>query len=394
MKNLPRNPNNSSSQKIFTAKVDRLSADGSGVLSYNGEKFFVDGAAPLDTVTARDCGRGRAELLCVEEASPFRVAPACPLFGCCGGCSLQHLSYDAQIDAKVGLLEAAFANIGQCAYPDIETARSAPFGYRNRVQFHRMPNGRYGFKERRGAAVVPVNFCPVADEGINRALAEKRVLPPVEKDRWTVYARRGVFLQEGRNSRGTVEILDRRLALDAGVFFQSNADMLETLINDVVSLAHERDCLTALDLYCGVGTFAAFLRSAGAASVDLVEENKAALDIARQNAATSGGGQFNAEYFAVSTDRWVKNTALKTKKHYDFIIADPPREGLSPAAREWLCGLPAPIFAYVSCNPSSLARDAGILIQSGYALSSLTLYDFYPQTPHIESLAVFILQSV
>jgi 23S rRNA (uracil1939-C5)-methyltransferase len=145
-------------------------------------------------------------------------------------------------------------------------------------------------------------------------------------------------------------------------------------------------------MYCGVGTFAVFLHSLKRFKrIDAVEENKAALSLARDNisgARLMPGAR--TDFFAVSADTWAKDN----KNRYGFIIADPPREGLSRGVRAWLCQRGTPVFAYVSCNPATLARDSEALIKSGYTLSSLTFYDFYPQTPHMESLAVFKRSSV
>ncbi|MDR2193271.1 MAG: class I SAM-dependent RNA methyltransferase [Treponema sp.] len=382
--------------EVFTAHIERIALNGAGILTHNGRKFFVDNTAPHDVVTVRAQETreswGKAELLGIEEPSPFRVRCVCPLDRC-GGCSLQHLAYETQIAEKAAILKEQFIRIGHgMDAPEIRIRRSEPFGYRNRVQFHRFKASLPGFKVKQSDEIVPVAACPVADEGINRALAEKRITPPVEKDRWTVYAYKDTFLMEGKNSRGAVDILGTRLFLDAGVFFQSNAAALEPLIADVVSAAEEAGSgdLPAADIYCGVGTFAAFLHGLNRFKrIDAVEVNKAALSRARDtiNAMRPHDARprTRTDFFAVSADTWAKNN----RNRYGFIIADPPREGLSPGVRAWLCQQDAAVFAYVSCNPAALARDSAALIQSGYALSSLTFYDFYPHTPHIESVALF-----
>lgn len=398
LKNARKNENN----EVFTSQVERIASNGAGILTYNGQKFFVDGTAPLDRVTVRaqetHKGWGTAELLRIEERSPFRTPCLCPLAGRCGGCSLQHLAYEKQVEEKAALLRESFVRIGGFKEPPaVRIRRSKDFGYRNRVQFHRFKASLPGFKVKRSDEIIQVAACPVADEGINNALAEKKITPPVEKDRWTVYSYKDTFLMEGKNGRGQVVLLDKRLALDAGVFFQSNASALETLIKDVVSVAKEAGsggsaphAPLVADVYCGVGTFAAFLQDAGCFErIDLVEENKAALSLARDNTSAGAGRGVRRNYYAGSADAWAKGN----KNRYGFIIADPPREGLSQGVRAWLCaqgGAPdAPVFAYVSCNPATLVRDSAALVKSGYALSSLAFYDFYPQTPHIESLAVF-----
>jgi 23S rRNA (uracil1939-C5)-methyltransferase len=170
--------------------------------------------------------------------------------------------------------------------------------------------------------------------------------------------------------------------MDAGVFFQGNGTMLELLIGELLNLAEGAGQSQPLaDLYCGVGTFASFLapRFPG---TELLEENPAALALARKNVPGE------ARFFNITDNEWVKKKEAETPGAYGLIIADPPRQGLSPAMRRWLARCSAPLFAYLSCDPVSLARDYGELAK-GWELTGLTFFDFYPQTAHIESLALF-----
>jgi 23S rRNA (uracil1939-C5)-methyltransferase len=180
-----------------------------------------------------------------------------------------------------------------------------------------------------------------------------------------------------------VKIRDRELLLDAGLFFQSNAAALESLVAGILDLAAGATPLA--DLYCGVGTFAAFLADRFP-RIDLLEENSRALELARKNVPAPG-----ARFFAMTDTEWVKKKEREGPgrgEEYGLIIADPPRRGLSPAMRRWLSRAPAPLLVYVSCDPATLARDSGELAR-GWELAALRIFDFYPQTAHIESLAVF-----
>jgi 23S rRNA (uracil1939-C5)-methyltransferase len=157
--------------------------------------------------------------------------------------------------------------------------------------------------------------------------------------------------------------------------------MLERLIGDLLGLAGDADTSRPLaDIYCGVGTFAFFLKGIFP-RIDLVEENRAALALARENLRDGENA-----YFALKDEQWARG---RKRGDYGFIVADPPRQGLSPAMRVWLAQADAPILAYVSCDSATLARDSRELLAGGWKLEELWLYDFYPQTAHIESLAVF-----
>jgi 23S rRNA (uracil1939-C5)-methyltransferase len=171
--------------------------------------------------------------------------------------------------------------------------------------------------------------------------------------------------------------------MDVRVFFQSNAAMLELLIMDLMAVASKADkALPLADVYCGVGTFASFL-GGEFAEIDLVEENKTSLALAREN--MPAGKKVN--YHALTDTAWSKTQ--KKIRAWGFMVLDPPRKGLSLAMRKFLVESGPELAAYVSCDPATLARDSRFLLEGGYALKELTLYDFYPQTAHIESLAVF-----
>ncbi|MDR1566786.1 MAG: class I SAM-dependent RNA methyltransferase [Treponema sp.] len=369
------------------ARVESIAAGGAGLARIEGKSVFVDLAAPGDLavlhISEERRSWARAEIAEILEPSPLRVEPVCPLFGRCGGCSLQHLNYDAQLSAKETILKEAFSRIGGLTAPEIRLHPSAPLEYRNRVQLHCFPadRRRLGFKQRKEPAIVPLRDCPAADPGIRRALGEGNLVPPPDKDRFTVYSRGGLFLSEGGKSRGRVSLGGKELLMDAAFFFQSNGTMLELLLEDLAAGAEKADPgLPMADLYCGVGTFAAFLGNRFSRT-DLVEENKAALALARENLGD------DCRFFALSDDEWVKS--LKGKEAWSFMVADPPRGGLSVLTRRYLAEKGPPLLAYVSCDPATLARDAGELAVGGYTVKELNLYDFYPQTAHIESLAVF-----
>jgi 23S rRNA (uracil1939-C5)-methyltransferase len=235
-------------------------------------------------------------------------------------------------------------------------------------------------------AIVPVNDCRVAAPPVRRALQTGGILPPVDRDRFCVYGKDSTLLVEGQNSRGTVNILQKELTIDAGVFFQSNAGILELLIDEILRISDSaRSGLPAADFYCGAGTFAAFLPERFE-RLHLLEADKAALGLARQNVKLKG-----ARFFAQKDTVWVQNTGRLVREPYGFVIADPGRQGLCPEMSRFL-GENCEILCYVSCNPNALARDTATLLAneaSGLKLESLYLYDFYPQTKHIESLAVF-----
>jgi 23S rRNA (uracil1939-C5)-methyltransferase len=383
--------------EVFNARVESIAAGGAGIATAIGKtgskRVFVEFAAPGDLVRCQIKKDHKtwteAKIIEMLKPSPKRVEPACPLYGLCGGCALQHLNYEAQIEAKTAILREVFSRIGGIDLDKIRLRKAEPFEYRNRMKFHKTADNRPGFKERKSDRLVVIEDCPVADSGIRKALREGRILPPPGKERFAVFSSQKTFLFEGGNEQGMVSVLGRELAMDACVFFQSNVAMLELLIGDLTSAASEADRdLPLADIYCGVGTFASFLGgelrgNPGFSEIDLVEENKTALALAHENMPP--GKKVN--YYALTDTDWSKTQ--KKGKTWGFMVFDPPRKGLSLRLREFIVRNGPDLAAYVSCDPATLARDSRSLLEGGYTLKELTLYDFYPQTAHIESLAIF-----
>ncbi|GHV84463.1 putative RNA methyltransferase [Spirochaetia bacterium] len=432
---------------IFSASIESLALGGDGLGSYQGKRVFIPFTAPGDTVSARITEEheswARAELTGILEASPDRVSPQCPHYGKCGGCSLQHLSYSAQLRIKKQLLAEALIRPGEAPHkkaappdftapgvPAIEVIPSksgdtpadtpatdtitdttpGPWQYRNRVSLHaiRANRGpRSGFKVNRSEKIIPLEDCPAADPAIRSVLPKLR--PPPGKDRFTLYGRNGIVLaEEGSSgpdplpSRGTTVLLNRNIQLEASVFFQSNAAGLESLIPRLRCIAERAAAMAGktqtagkpppagkmppgplmADMYAGVGTFSLFLADFFPGGVDLLEENQKAISLAKINLE---GKNTRFRFFPQRDEVWAK----RGLSSYAFAVADPPRQGLSPSLVRELCRRGPPVLAYVSCEVSSFVRDYRLLTES-YKLEELILFDFYPHTAHSECMGTFI----
>jgi len=398
---------------ICKLRLEKITPGGEALGRLDGKTVFVEMGAPDETVLCRiDEERNtwaRAELLEITEPSPVRTDAVCAFYGKCGGCNLQHIDYKAQIDAKVSILYETLSRIGGITAPETEIFTSPPYEYRNRMQFHCLRQAaksehdlKFGLMGRRSEEIIPVSDCPIAVHGIRELIRksshkgaksakdteeQKKIILPVEKDRFTVFAKDDVLINEGGIQRGKVKLLDKEIQADAGVFFQSNCFMLEKLIIELRKTAEGNEYnidhdLPMADLYCGVGTFALFLGSMFVKTF-LAEENKAAVSLARENLRG-----MNAEFFALRDTDWQK-AMLRSAGAFGFAAVDPPRAGLAPKLAAALAQNGPSTLAYISCSPPSLARDSKELVKGGYILKELKLFDFYPQTAHIESFAVF-----
>ena len=385
--------------------LESIAPGGDALGRIEGKPVFAGGGAPDETVLCRITEDhntwARAAILEIIEPSPVRTDSPCAFYKSCGGCNLAHINYNAQLMIKASILKESFIRFAGFEPPEIEVFSSQAFEYRNRMQFHclrqKAKGDSYGFglKGRGAGEIVEITDCPVAVPKIRELIKKKTSINlPIEKDRFTVFAKDEVLLNEGGRQRGRIKLLDKEIIADAGMFFQSNCSMLEKLILELQKITEDTDkyavnrSLPIADLYCGVGTFALFL-GATFPKVILAEENKASVSLARENLKAVLGRQGTEhEFFALRDNEWQK-TLLRSEGMFGFAVIDPPRAGLNGKLASSLAKNGPSVLAYVSCDAAALARDSKILVSGGYKLKELKLFDFYPQTAHIESLAVF-----
>ncbi len=363
--------------------IERVVPGGDGMGRSDGRAVFVPASAPGDLLDVRVVGDKpgflRAEIVGVIEPGPGRVAPTCPYYGECGGCNLQHLSYGAQLEAKLGIARDAWRRSGGLDGVEFDVVASEPFAYRNRAQFHVDGAGRACYARRASSELLAPRSCPILVEPLQRWIADGSVGIAPGKDRFVAFGYRDGAFIEGRDGELSVDVLGRPFRFDIGGFFQSNLRMVERLVPAVCSgTSGER----AADLYCGVGLFGAFLKD-GFSRLVCVEQDKRSVGYACANVGPGAG------FSASSIEEWTRSA--QARERYDYVVVDPPRAGLTATVRAWLAAARPAAIGYVSCDPVSLARDAGFLVKAGYAVESAALYDFYPQTSHVESYARFTL---
>ncbi len=423
-------------------RIDSLSHDGRGVARIDGKVVFVEGALPGERVMFRYTGRRRSNdegcVTEVIEASPERVTPRCEWFERCGGCSLQHLDPDAQIAAKQRTLMEQLQRIGGLEPPDILPPLTGPrWGYRHKarlgVRFVKA-KGRVlvGFREKRSGYIVDMARCEVLHPVIGGRIQEIaewihslqgcRRIPQIEvavgdevaalvirhldslseEDRVRLQAfgeQSGLHIYLQPEGPDSVSLLwpDRsRLAYRLPEFelefqflptdfTQVNSELNRAMVKRAVSLLDPRPDERVLDLFCGIGNFSLPLaRLAG--EVTGVEGDIGLVRRARENAARNG--LENVSFHAADLTEEMSATPWG-RKGFDKILLDPPRSGALEIL-PWLRGLGATRIVYVSCNPATLARDAGELVKRhGYRLVSAGVMDMFPHTAHVESIALF-----
>jgi 23S rRNA (uracil1939-C5)-methyltransferase len=411
-----------------TVTIEKPAAGGRMIARHEGAIVLVAAAIPGETVEIRvekvQRGTVWAAVERVIEASPDRVAGAdCT----CGGSVFAHVRYERQADLKRAILHDAFARIARHPLDGSPVVVPSPAdGYRMRARLH-LDHGRAGFY-REGThqlcdaaatrqlradsldAVTRLASVLTDEDGIDQLeLAENRdasdrvvsLALPADADpsrlatRVAVEGLTGVSVVELGASRpldvwGLPLVTDRLqvsgetivLARRAQSFFQGNRFLLEPLVAHVMEWVQAG---TVLDLYAGVGLFSVAAAATRDGPVTAVEGDRTAAGDLKLN-ATAFRDRLQATHQPV--EQYLA-TGLRHSPPPDTIIVDPPRTGLSREVLAALPRLPAGRLVYVSCDPATLARDARSLMDAGFGLSGLTAFDLFPNTAHVESVAVF-----
>jgi 23S rRNA (uracil1939-C5)-methyltransferase len=404
-----------------TLTAEAVVHGGETLARHEGRVVFLRGAAPGDVVEAELTGEGRFERarpLRVLQRGTVHVDPPCPIVDRCGGCPVQHVSYEAQLAAKQELTADALERIGGFARSGYELATIVPspkqFGYRRRARLHRAGGGGWGFAHAGSMAVEPVQECllfePMLQEladvargagglagvsdlgllaGETRGAIDLRVkgavTPGLRRRAESLLGNRlvrGVTLQG--EMLGDPVIADPALANGARLrarpdtFAQANRAMVPRLQREAaLALGSARH---VLELFCGSGTLTLPLLGEDR-RITAVENAGPSLALLRRSADEAG--------LAV---KLVAGDAAAVVRAFDgpldAVLLDPPRTGAADAVRA-LASLGAPSVVYVSCDAPTLARDGRILAQAGYRLLRAAPLDLFPQTAHFEVVATF-----
>jgi 23S rRNA (uracil1939-C5)-methyltransferase len=422
--------------EVAMVRIAGIATGGAGVGHLpDGRAVFVQRTAPGETVQVRVLEEKRrwasAHLLRVLEASPDRRAAPCPHYGRCGGCTLEHLAYPAQLPAKASLVVEALRRIGGVEAPVPEvTASPDEFRYRNRVSFTlvRLAQGRVlaGFHElEHPGRVLDIGAdCLLPEPAVSAVWGRLRERWGLDASRLPAGARlrltlRGTgagavsLLVDGGFGPGRPEELlagveglasiwhrpgddperpavllagaeslaeswqEEDVALSGAVFLQVNRAAAALLEEHVVALAGDVAGQKVVDAYCGVGLHARRLARRGA-RVTGIELDPVAVAEARRGAAATGDA---AEFLEARVE-----DALPAALPAELVILNPPRAGLEAAVPGQLLAAPPARLVYVSCNPATLARDLGRLA-GGFELRSIRCFDLFPQTAHVETVA-------
>ena len=387
-----------------------------------GRVWLVNYAIPGEVVEAEPRGKqggvAVAATTRVIEASPNRVDPRCPYFGTCGGCQWQHASYAHQLELKRQVVEEAWARAGLRLPPDAPVlGMDDPWRYRIRGEFEAIPTAegwRFGFHRQRSHSVIPIATCDIHDLRIEQALPAfaqaagelqlknlQNLLLTVEPNGrgllWRMrhrgkepvwprdeFARRvGDLLpdQVVLDDAMSLEFWDMSFRVRSDTFVQTNYKQMLVLYQAALDMLAAGPEDHVLDLYAGMGTISVAVART-AAGVTAVEENPRAVQVGRLNARINSA---KVEYLPGKVETVLRQ--VRMGRHQSAIL-DPPRAGCEPAALAELLRLGPERLVYISCEPSTHARDLIALVRGGYRVRRAAIVDMFPQTYHIETVAL------
>jgi 23S rRNA (uracil1939-C5)-methyltransferase len=393
------------------------------------------------------------EMLELLERSPDRVEPFCEVFGTCGGCQAQHLSYPAQLTWKQGIVTNALRRIGGIEEANVAApiGMDTPRAYRNKMALvvQAEPEGKteFGFYQARSHDMAPVRACPIVLPQLDGYIADLWSAAAQPQTSQAFADAKHLIFRAGRSSgqavatvtterrsealRGAAQALAECLPGTAGLsnsfdpvssnavigrknellvgcaemeeaidgmrfrvsvssFFQINGEMVGKIF--AYLKPHLGSVRAIVDLYCGAGTFALFFAKQGAQVLG-IEENSRAVIEARANAELNDVVE-KARFVAGRAERMLRTgTGRQALGKAQAVFLDPPRKGSDPPTLAALIEAKIPQVWYLSCNPATLARDLAQLVRGGYRLQRVQPFDMFPQTGHIEALAMLELAS-
>lgn len=445
--------------KVYTADIIDLGTDGEGIGKINGFTVFVAGAAPEEKVRVRINKVKKnfcfGELEEIVESSPYRVEPVCQCAGECGGCTLEHIKYEKQLEIKQKRVKDVLERIG--GLKNVCVLKTAgmenPYFYRNKMQFPVAKiNGKaqFGFYSVKSHKIVPFEKCYIADER-NDAIA-KAVKEYIDECNISVYDRavykgliRHVVTRIGHKSSEIMVmivingktlpkkeiLLEKLLKIDgmktvvinentektslitgrkntavygngyisdyignikfdisAASFYQVNSVQTEKLYSHAVEAAQLSGSETVLDIYCGIGTISLFMaqKAKKVIGVEIVEE---AIKDAKHNAQINGIK--NTEFIVGSAEDIIPKIYDKGIKA-DVVVIDPPRKGCDNVVLDTIVKMQPKKIVYVSCEPSTFARDLKILCQNGYKMGDVQPVDQFCHSMNVEAVCCLTKQ--
>ncbi|MCX7816868.1 MAG: class I SAM-dependent RNA methyltransferase [Syntrophales bacterium] len=381
-------------EDLLNLKIERIAYGGEGVGRWENIVTFVPFTAPEDELTAKVTEVKkhyiRAEIANITNPSPIRVLPPCPYFTVCGGCCYQHIPYEKQIEIKKEQVVEVFRRIGRFNSPPVEEFLPSPkpFHWRGKMEFFLRSNSKevhIGLLKPSSHEVVEIESCLIAHETINDTL--KRIRKKTDTVKVNRPFQKIAVWSHNDNVDDVITrwVGGKEIVVPHTGFFQANLFLVDKLVTSVIEFCDLKGNELVVDAYGGSGLFALFLApiSGKVYSIEVDEKasNCAGFNFSRSNLNNA---------FSIKGDvgEILKALFNGTNEVPDVIVLDPPRPGCRKDILQTIVDISPRRIVYVSCNPATQARDCRFLVSHGYTLETIRPLDMFPQTAHIETVAL------
>ena len=384
---------------LLTLNIEKVAHGGLCVARHDGVVIFVRHALPGEIVEAKliSLAPGKrswfAQTISVKKASDKRITPKCEFFKAdgCGGCDWQHADSQYQRELKLEVLVEQLERFGQVAnarqISSINAVEPSQSNWRTRIRVVANDEGKWGFRKTRSHEVQVVDKCLIADNSINDVLKtlptgnpDDEILIVKSKEETIVYP---VEKRAPSAPNSTQEVDGHDFAVAGDGFWQVHPGAASVLSRQIKESVKGLKVESFADLYAGVGVLAhSLLQEFPLANAIVVEADRSAAQNAKENLKSFKNVQVSSE----RVDKWVRGV----KKKFDVVILDPPRSGAGQTVMQQICRQTLQKIIYIACDPAALARDVLIAKKNGWKLETVVAFDLFPQTHHIESVAVLV----
>jgi len=384
---------------LLTLNIEKVAHGGLCVARHDGVVIFVRHALPGEIVEAKliSLAPGKrswfAQTISVKKASEKRITPKCEFFKAdgCGGCDWQHADSQYQRELKLEVLVEQLERFGQVAnarqISSINAVEPSQSNWRTRIRVVANDEGKWGFRKTRSHEVQVVDKCLIADNSINDVLKtlpagnpDDEILIVKSKEETIVYP---VEKRAPSAPNSTQEVDGHDFAVAGDGFWQVHPGAASVLSRQIKESVQGLKVESFADLYAGVGVLAhSLLQEFPTANAIVVEADRSAAQNAKENLKSFKNVQVSSE----RVDKWVR----EVKNKFDVVILDPPRSGAGQTVMQQICRQTLQKIIYIACDPAALARDILIAKKNGWELETVVAFDLFPQTHHIESVAVLV----
>lgn len=368
-------------------KIEKLDHYGRGITKIENKICFVENALPQEIVEIKIIKETKKYFLAIAtkiiKESPDRVKPICPYYNNCGGCNIDHMSFEKENNYKEVKIKEILEKFAKIPSNKIKAIiYDKPYHYRNKITLHQSEN-KIGLYQTKTHDIIPIKSCFLVNDNLNK---EIKKINKTNDNQITLRIgnKTNEILNSNINKNKIISYIgNKKYRVSEKSFFQVNSKITEKLYNEIKQIVSKSKSKNILDLYCGTGTIGIYISDI-VNKVLGIEYCKEAIEDANYNK------ELNNVTNCIYRLGKVENLTYEITKEYDTAIIDPPRNGLNKKVVEKLLEIKPKTLIYVSCDPVTFARDLNLL-QQKYNIEYIRPYNMFPRTYHVECISLLKL---